>query len=425
MRPRGFDWRVALRYGFIILLPFMLGIPGLIALIGNPNLAYFWADTKDYMAAASDILRHGFSVILKSYPHPDLPDHVLWFDRPPVYPLILLVVDLIPGPFEIWHFTINCLFKGLAGLVIYRLLKREVGQGWLGLLILYSYMVVFPIFILSDITFLMATALFAVSGMRFLDSPDWRKTLALSGAGILMAFTKPTGMFIGFILMAIGLFGKRTRAYSLLGMAIMGLPVLLWCWRNQNLYGRFAFSQIPDVNTAFFLSSALYAQQTGQEKAWGFGWGYMSQYALARDTYKRRVKELGIENDDRAKAALISDMAKQGREMIMNDLAGYALCHLKYTTRFFLPKGFFSSMLQDFTDSLVKILVLLLSAVGFAFWWKRMRLKAAFLSVGALWFLLTPGPVMDERVVAPFYVFSAIMAQGGWVLWIRKHSQKA
>ncbi|MEO0249451.1 MAG: hypothetical protein ABIN58_07905 [candidate division WOR-3 bacterium] len=422
--PKGFDWRQALRFAFIVILPLIIGLPGLFALLATPKTAYFWADTKDYMAAASDILKHGFSVIFSPPFHPDLPDHVIWFDRPPVYPLILLIIDLIPGSFEIWHFIIMCLFKGLAGLVIYRFLKRSIGQAWLALLVLYSYMIVFPVYIVSDITFLLLVALFAVAGVSLLEKPGWKTALAASGAGILMAFTKPTGAFVGLILIGVGLLGKKTRVHSLLSLAMMGAAVLLWCWRNQAVYGRFAFSQIPDVNTAFYLGPALTAQQTGQEKPWRFGWGYFGLYEKARNTYKERVKALGIERNDRAKAGLIATMAGEARERIMDDLFGYAICHLKYTTRFLLPRGFFQTSLQDFTDTLAKVLILVLACVGFAFWWRKRRLIAVFLAGGALWFLLTPGPVMDARVVMPFYVFSAILAQGGWILWRNRTENK-
>jgi len=417
---RVFDWRIALRYGFILLLPFLLGIPGLLAILENHRVAYFWADTKDYMAAASDILKFGLSVISSPPLHPDLPDHVIWFDRPPVYPLILFILGFLPGSFEVWHFLAMCLFKGLAGLVIYRFLKPRANQAWLGLLIIYSYMIVFPIYILSDIPFLLAVALFAVSGMKLLENPGWKTALVASGAGILMAFTKPTGALGGLVLLAVGLLSRETRAYSALALAVMGSAVLLWCWRNQAVYGRFAFSQIPDVNTAFYLGSALTAQQTGQEQSWRFGWGYFGLYQVARDTYRERVKAMRIERNDRAKAALIAAMADEARGRILDDPFGYALCHLKYTTRFFLPRGFFQSSLQDFTDTLAKVLILILAGMGFVFWWKRRRLVAVFLATGALWFLMTPGPVMDERVVMPFYVFAAILAQGGWILWRRR-----
>ena len=409
-----------MRYVFILILPFLLGIPGLLAILDNPKMAYFWADTKDYMAAASDILRFGLSVISSPPLHPDLPDHVIWFDRPPLYPLLLVVLGFLPGSFEVWHFLTMCLFKGLAGFVIYRFLKARIGQGWLGLLIIYSYMIVFPIYIVSDITFFLTVALFAVAGLMLLEDPGWKTALSAAGAGILMAFTKPTGAFAGLILLAVGLLGKKTRAYSALALAIMGSAVLLWCWRNKAVYGRFAFSQIPDVNTAFYLGPALAAQETGQEKPWRFGWGYFGLYQQARDAYRERVKAMGIEGNDRAKAALIAEMAEKARRKIMDDPFGYAICHLKYTSRFLLPRGFFQSSLQDFTDTLAKLLILILACMGLGLWWKRGRLGAVFLALGGLWFLMTPGPIMDERVVMPFYVFAGILAQGGWVLWRRR-----
>ena len=417
---KGFDWLVALRYGLVLVLPLLLGIPGLLALVGNLRMAYFWADTGDYMAAASDILKAGPLVIFSPPFHPDLPDHVIWFDRPPVYPLLLLVLGFLPGSFEVWHFIIACLFKGLAGLVIYRFLKTRVSQAWLALLILYSYMIVFPVYIVADISFLLGIALFAVAGMKLLERPGWKTALAASGAGILMAFTKPTGVFAGLLLLSVGLLGRKTRAYSTLALAIMGSAVLLWCWRNQAVYGRFSFSQIPDVNTAFYLGPALLAQQTGQEKPWRFGWGYFGLYQMARDSYKERVKATGIERNDRAKAALIAFMADDARKRLLDDPFGYAICHLKYTSRFFLPRGFFQTSLQDFTDTLVKVLIFILACIGVVFWWRKGRLRAVFLATGALWFLLTPGPVMDERVVMPFYLFAAILAQGGWILWRRR-----
>ncbi len=376
------------------------------------------------MAAASDILRHGFSVVLSPPFHPDIPDHLIWFDRPPVYPILLLLIGFLPGSFEIWHFIIACLFKGLAGFVIYRSLKKSAGQAWLALIILYSYMIVFPVYIVSDITFLLTVALFAVAGMNLLERPGWKTVLAASGAGILMAFTKPTGAVAGIILLAVGLLGKKTRLHSFLSLVMMGAPVLVWCWRNQAVYGRFAFSQIPDVNTAFYLGPALTAQQTGQEKPWKFGWGYFGLYEKARNAYRERVKVLGIEKNERAKAALIATMAQEARERILDDLPGYALCHLKYTTRFLLPRGFFQTSLEDFTDTLAKVLILVLACIGFVFWWKKRRLVAVSLAIGASWFLLTPGPVMDERVVMPFYVFSAILAQGGWILWRARSENK-
>jgi hypothetical protein len=104
----------------------------------------------------------------------------------------------------------------------------------------------------------------------------------------------------------------------------------------------------------------------------------------------------------------------------MDDPFGYAICHLKYTSRFLLPRGFFQSSLQDFTDTLAKLLILILACMGLGLWWKRGRLGAVFLALGGLWFLMTPGPIMDERVVMPFYVFAGILAQGGWVLWRRR-----
>ncbi|MEO0157469.1 MAG: hypothetical protein ABIM59_01950 [candidate division WOR-3 bacterium] len=400
-------------FAFVFLVGMTLG---LIALASNPGIAYT-PDSAEYLAGAEDIVKHGFSVLFNPPTHPEFAMSVLWFSRPPAYPALLALLARLPlVSTEAWNFIVLWSLTMLTVISLYLFLKRKIGGGWVPAVVLPAISLPWATSIMADNAFFLAIGLFLIAFLCFLEEPVWARALLVILMGALSGFTKPVGAFACIIVVFAGLLDRRARPLSAMIASVLVAIVVLWSYRNQTLYGRFLFSQVTDLNMAFFNYPALLAQETGVRE-------WKLRDSLMRD-FGREVSERGISSDDRAKTLLLAEKAGSATRYIMAKPFDYAICHMRY-----LPRALGSPVISlggkpgpggfspfGLINVFARAASFLLAILGIPFWWKKDRVQFAALVAGALWLVLSMGPAGDDRTSLPGLLFVSVLAQGGWLV---------
>lgn len=284
-------------------------------------------DSDEYLYAAENLLTHGLSYSAE-WEQPLRADHLT--KRPPVYPLVVGLVEQVAGSLMWLIFVQSCL--SLFNIYLLSSMLRELNLwdragNWLWVLVLlYPAQFIYANLVMTEMLFqtLLLGACFLA--MRALATRSMRYAWGYSLLLLLAVFTKPV-MYLFVIPNAIMLLGMaaRWKRNQLLVMALLPLLVVgayaLW---NQQRTGYFHVSSIQSKSLLQYTTYHLLLQEEGPEMARN----------LTDEIQRVANQQESFAQSERYVLAACKDI-------ILERPAAYAWLHARGMLNFFLDPGRF------------------------------------------------------------------------------------
>ncbi len=295
----------------------------LIYVIQNPGIL-LTRDSHEYLNAAENLQKTGIFYCgeLNEPPEPSL-----YSRRTPVYPLVILIAELI------WknHFSILILQFALLILNIYLLIRisgrLQIKTGWQNVILLiylfYPSQIIYTFMIMSEILF---QSLLLISLASFLEFFYTRRLRYLVYFNIILSIallTKPVLLYfwIPNALFHFWLAWKYRKVAILLLPALMILTVVSWSLRNYKVTGYYHFSSIKNFNLLYYNTYPFLLNKYGQETADSF------------------IYKLETENRGASFAQENRNIENACFTVIFGNPVSYAIFHLRGSLLFFIDPG--------------------------------------------------------------------------------------